>query len=88
MIDFILPLHLKGPSTSCTHPEHNDEDADVDNCLQALPGKSDASIHSATGLSNEEDISFCDLEDEDDTLVQTDSANNGFMSKPQIFTKI
>ena len=26
MIDFILPLHLKGPSTSCTHPNGISED--------------------------------------------------------------
>ena len=71
---------LYNHTTSTEDVEHNDEDADVDNCLQAQPGKSDASIHSATGLSNEEDISFCDLEDEDDTLLQTDSTNNGFTS--------
>ena len=71
---------LYNHTTSTKDVEYNDEDADVDNCLQAQPGKSDASVHSATGLSNEEDISFCDLEDEDDTLLQTDSANIGFSS--------
>jgi len=71
---------LYNHTTSTEDVEHNDEDADVDNCLQAQPGKSDASVHSATGLSNEEDISFCDLEDEDDTLVKTDSTNNRFTS--------
>ena len=67
---------LSNHTSSTEDVEHNDEDADVDNCLQAQPGKSDASIHSAIGLSNEEDISFSDLEDEDDTLVQTDSTKN------------
>ena len=71
---------LYNHTTSIEDVEHNDEDTDVDNCLQAQPSKSDASVHSAIGLSNEEDISFCDLEDEDDTLLQTDSANNGFTS--------
>ena len=71
---------LYNHTTSTEDVEHNDEDADVDNCLQAQPGKSDASVHSATGLFNEEDIYFYDLEDEDDTLVQTDSTNNGFTS--------
>ena len=71
---------LYNHTTSTEDVEHNDEDVDVDNFLQAQPGKSDASVHSATGLSNEEDIYFCDLEDEDDTLVQMDSANNGFTS--------
>ena len=71
---------LYNHTTSTEDVEHNDEDADVDNCLQAQPGKSDASVHSATRLSNEEDIYFCDLEDEDDTLVKMDSSNNGFTS--------
>jgi hypothetical protein len=56
--------------------EHDDEDADVDNWLQEEPGKNDASVYTATGLSNEEDVSFSDLEDDDDTQVQTDSAKN------------
>ena len=63
---------LYNHTTSTKDVEYNDEDADVDNCLQAQPGKSE------TRLSNEEDISFCDMEDEDDTLLQTDSTNNGF----------
>lgn len=56
--------------------EHDDEDADVDNWLQEQPGKNDASLYTATGFSNEEDVSFSDLEDDDDTQVQTDSAKN------------
>ena len=68
--------NLYNHTTSIEDVEHNDEDADVDNCLQAQPGKSDASIHSATGLFNEEDIYFSDLEDEDDTLVHTDLTKN------------
>ena len=44
---------LYNHTTSTKDVEHNDEDVDVDNCLQAQPGKSDASLHSATGLSNE-----------------------------------
>jgi len=56
--------------------EHDDEDAEVDNWLQEEPGKHDASVYTATGLSNEEDVSFSDLEDEDDIQEQTDLAKN------------
>lgn len=56
--------------------EHDDEDADVDNWLQEEQGKNDAPLYTASGLSNEEDVSFSDLEDDDDTQVQTDSAKN------------
>lgn len=56
--------------------EHDDEDADVDNWLQEEQGKNDSPLYTASGLSNEEDVSFSDLEDDDDTQVQTDSTKN------------
>lgn len=71
---------LSNHMASTEEVEHDDEDADVDNWLQEEQqeeqGKSDAPLYKASGLSNEEDVSFSDLEDEDDTQVQTVSANN------------
>ncbi len=53
--------------------ENDDEDVEVDNWLQEEPGENDAPVYTATRLSNEEDVSFSDLEDEDDIQEQKDS---------------
>jgi hypothetical protein len=64
---------LSNDITSTEDVEHDDEDAEVDNWLLEEPGKNDAPVYTATGLSNEEDVSFSDLEDEDDIQEQKDS---------------
>ncbi|KAH9300611.1 hypothetical protein KI387_012194 [Taxus chinensis] len=47
--------------------KHDDEDQEVEDWLQEESDGNDAPTSNATQLGNEEDVSFSDLEDEDDT---------------------
>eukprot|EP01018_Ginkgo_biloba_P001886 Gb_20387 [translate_table: standard] len=53
--------------------KHINEDSEVDDWLQEEDSGTDMPVDTASGLGNEEDVSFSDLEDEDDSEVQASS---------------
>ncbi|GLJ43343.1 hypothetical protein SUGI_0900310 [Cryptomeria japonica] len=55
--------------------KYEDEEEEVDDWLEEEPTGMDVPVTTRSGLENEEDVSFSDLEDEDDANMQTTSLN-------------
>ncbi|KAH9297295.1 hypothetical protein KI387_028977 [Taxus chinensis] len=54
---------------------YEDEEEEVDDWLEEEPAGMDVPVRTRAGLENEDDVSFSDLEDEDDINVQATSSN-------------